>query len=70
MEHVRVDILVPFPVSEAGNRYVLIAMDYFTKWLEAYAISDQSVATTAEKLVAEMFCRSTAFRDAISRLKC
>lgn len=28
MEHVGVDILGSFPVSEAGNRYVLIAMDF------------------------------------------
>jgi hypothetical protein len=27
-----------FPRSDQGNRYLLIAMDYFTKWLEAYAI--------------------------------
>lgn len=45
----------PFPVSEAGNHYILIAVDYFTKWPEAYAIPDQSADTTAEKLL-EMFC--------------
>ncbi len=54
---VGVDILGPFRVSEDGNRYVLIAMDNFTKWPEAYAIPDQTVATTAENPVAEMFCR-------------
>lgn len=32
-------------------------MDYFTKWLKAYAVPDQSAATTAERLVQEMFCR-------------
>ncbi len=29
-----INILGPFPVSEAGNWYILIAMDYFTKWPE------------------------------------
>lgn len=57
MERVGVDILGPFPVSDAGNRYVLVAMDYFTKWPEAYAVPDQSAMTTAEKLVEEMFSR-------------
>ncbi|CAI5685570.1 unnamed protein product [Oreochromis niloticus] len=38
-----------------GNRYVLVAMDYFTKWPEAYAVPDQSATTTAERLVEEMF---------------
>lgn len=57
MERVGVDILGPFPTTDQGNRYVLVAMDYFTKWPEAYAVPDQSAATTAERLVSEMFCR-------------
>ncbi|CAI5684478.1 unnamed protein product [Oreochromis niloticus] len=40
-----------------GNRYVLVAMDYFTKWPEACAVPDQSAVTPAERLVNEMFCR-------------
>ena len=32
-------------------------MDYFTKRPEAYALPDQSTATTAEKLVEERFAR-------------
>uniref|UniRef100_A0A674P0I3 Gypsy retrotransposon integrase-like protein 1 n=1 Tax=Takifugu rubripes TaxID=31033 RepID=A0A674P0I3_TAKRU len=57
MERVGVDILGPFPTTDQGNRYVLVAMDYFTKWPEAYAVPDQSASTTAEHLVNEMFCR-------------
>ncbi|KAI3373157.1 hypothetical protein L3Q82_006488 [Scortum barcoo] len=57
MKRVAVDILGPFPATERGNRYILVAMDYFTKWPEAYAVPDQSAATTAEHLVNEMFCR-------------
>ncbi|KAJ8353335.1 hypothetical protein SKAU_G00209020 [Synaphobranchus kaupii] len=43
------------PRHDSGNRYILVAMDYFTKWPEAFAIPDQSAATTAERLVEEMF---------------
>ena len=57
MERVGVDVLGPFPVTDSGNRYVLVAMDCFTKWPEAYAVPDQSAATTAERLVEEMFAR-------------
>lgn len=57
MERVGIDILGPFPTTDQGNRYVLVAMDYFTKWPEAYAVPDQSASTTAEHLVNEMFCR-------------
>uniref|UniRef100_A0A3B1IQA4 Gypsy retrotransposon integrase-like protein 1 n=1 Tax=Astyanax mexicanus TaxID=7994 RepID=A0A3B1IQA4_ASTMX len=57
MERVAVDVLGPFPVTDSGNRYVLVAMDYFTKWPEAYAVPDQGAVTTADVLVREFFCR-------------
>jgi transposase InsO family protein len=57
MQIVAVDILGPLPNCPAGNRYVLVAMDYFTKWAEAYAIPNQEATTVANKLVNEMFLR-------------
>uniref|UniRef100_A0A3P9LUG1 Gypsy retrotransposon integrase-like protein 1 n=1 Tax=Oryzias latipes TaxID=8090 RepID=A0A3P9LUG1_ORYLA len=57
MERVGVDVLGPFPLTESGNRYVLVAMDYFTKWPEVYAVPDQSATTTAKYLVEGMFTR-------------
>ncbi len=48
MERIGVDILGPFPITEAGNHFVLVAMDYFTKWPEAYAVPDQSASTMAQ----------------------
>ena len=56
MQVVVVDILGPFPESTAGNTYVLVAGDYFTKWTEAYAIPNQEAITVARKLVNQMFC--------------
>ncbi|KAF7641126.1 hypothetical protein LDENG_00292860 [Lucifuga dentata] len=63
MERVGMDILGPFPTTDSGNRYVFVAMDYFTKWPEAYAVPDQSASTTAERLVCEMFCRFGALEE-------
>uniref|UniRef100_W5MTL5 Integrase catalytic domain-containing protein n=1 Tax=Lepisosteus oculatus TaxID=7918 RepID=W5MTL5_LEPOC len=57
MEWVGVDVLAPFPRTEAGNCYVLVAMDYFTKWPEAYALPDQSAPTVADALLERMFAR-------------
>lgn len=57
MQVVAVDILGPLVESEAGNSYILVAGDYFTKWMEAYPIPNQEAITVAEKLVDEMFCR-------------
>ena len=57
MEVVAADILGPLPESEAGNSYILVAGDYFTKWMETYAIPNEETTTIAKKLVDEMFCR-------------
>ena len=57
MERVAVDILGPLPISNAGNKYLLVAMDYFTKWPEVFAIPDQEAVTIARALVEGMFCR-------------
>uniref|UniRef100_W5LW72 Integrase catalytic domain-containing protein n=1 Tax=Lepisosteus oculatus TaxID=7918 RepID=W5LW72_LEPOC len=42
---------------EAGNHYVLVAMDYFTKWTEAYVLPDQSVPAIVDALLEGMFAR-------------
>ena len=57
MDRVATDILGPFPESTAGNKYILVVGDYFTRWIEAYAIPDFSAKTVAEKLVFEFFSR-------------
>ena len=41
MERMAMDVLCPLPESEQGNKYLLIVADYFTKWMEAFPISDQ-----------------------------
>ncbi|KAJ8037598.1 hypothetical protein HOLleu_18448 [Holothuria leucospilota] len=57
MDRVAVDILGPFPVSARGNKYVLVIGDVFTRWIEAYAIPDQTAAVVADKIVYEFFSR-------------
>ena len=42
------DILGPFPESTQGSKYVLAVTDYFMKWVEIFAIPDQSVVTCTE----------------------
>ena len=55
LEMVAVDIIGPFPRGEIDNAYVLVVSDYFTRWVEAYAIPNQEAATFTVKLVEEFF---------------
>jgi hypothetical protein len=56
-ERIAIDVAGPFARSDQGNRYLLIAMDYFTKWPEVYPIPNQEASTVAENLVTNFFCR-------------
>jgi hypothetical protein len=55
-KRIAVDVAGPFLLSYQGYRYLLIAMDYFTKWPEAYALPKQVVSTVAEALITNLFC--------------
>ena len=47
---VGIDFVGPLPLS-AGNQYILLIGDNFTKWHEAIALPDQSAQTTAKALM-------------------
>jgi transposase InsO family protein len=57
LDRVAMDILGPLPLSDNGNRYVIVIMDYFTKWAEAVAIPDQTAITVARAFVTQFVCR-------------
>ncbi|GFW90370.1 retrovirus-related Pol polyprotein from transposon 412 [Trichonephila clavipes] len=56
-ERIAFDILGPLPRSADGNNSILVVMDYFTKWPEAYPIPDQEASTVAEVLVQRWISR-------------
>ena len=57
MECPALDVLGPLPVSNEGNKHLLIAMDYFTKRPKAYPLLNQEGTTGADILVREFFSR-------------
>ena len=38
LQIVCVDIMGPHPETDQRSKYVLVAVDYFTRWMEAYGI--------------------------------
>jgi len=49
------DIIGPLPESDEGNRYILVLVDYFTKWAEAYALSERVATTVAHAISSRWF---------------
>jgi hypothetical protein len=54
---VGIDIKGPLPPSKHGNRYIIVAMDYLTKWPEAKAVSDIKATTVAKFIYEDIICR-------------
>ncbi|GBM33118.1 hypothetical protein AVEN_47327-1, partial [Araneus ventricosus] len=47
-ERIAFDILGRLPRTADGNRNILVIMDFFTMWPEAYPLPDQEATTVAE----------------------
>jgi len=50
------DYMGPLPLSASGNRYILVIMDHFSKWVEAIAVPTADGATTASCFVDRIVC--------------
>ncbi len=57
MERVHLDILGPLQLSENRNKYVLLMVDQFTKWIECQALPEQTAEKVAKAAMNEFFCR-------------
>ena len=50
-ERVAADIGGPLPITSRGNKYVLVIGDYFTKWIEAIPVPNQTAEVLARAIL-------------------
>ena len=59
-DRVGIDIVGPLPVTSNENRYIIVAVEYLTKWPEARAIKDIKANTVAQFIYEDIICRHGA----------
>src|SRR6266540_80862 len=66
-QRIGIDIIGLLTITKKGNRYIVTAMDYFTKWLIAKAIKEVTAKTVSkfiyEKIICEHRCSQVLQSD-------
>ena len=52
-----IDIVGPLPLTERKNKYIVVAIDYFTKYPEAKAIPEATAKEVSEFIYEDIICR-------------
>src|ERR1044072_2606178 len=53
-----IDIVVgPLPMTEDGNHYIIVAIDYFSRWPEARPLRHANATSVAMFIYEEIICR-------------
>jgi len=59
-DRVAVDFVGPLPRTKHSNQYLLVFVDYATRWPEVFATTNRKATTVAEIFVREIHCRHGA----------
>ena len=66
-ERIGIDLMGPFEITQAGNKFIVVAIDYLTKYIELDAIKDKNAETIAnflyEKIILIHGCPNTLLSD-------
>ena len=57
LDQVSIDLVGPFPLTTSGNTTILVAIDHYSKWAEAYPLSQATAENCAKKLYENFFTR-------------
>ena len=55
--HIGIDVMGPLPISSTGKRYIILAVDFFTKYTEGIAVEDADAQTVVKFLHSDIICR-------------
>src|SRR6266498_5833897 len=56
-QRIGIDIVGLLTITKKGNRYIVMAMDYFTKWLIAKAIKEATAKTVSKFIYEKIICK-------------
>lgn len=65
-EIIGIDIVGPLEETKSGKKYIVVAIDYFTKWPEARAIKNATAEEVVEFIWEDIICRHGCPRKIIS----
>jgi len=54
---VALDTAGPLPETKSGNKYILVAIDHYSKWCEAKAVADHGAKMASMFLEDDIICR-------------
>ena len=52
-----IDIMGPFPPTPRQKKFLLVVVDYFTRWIEPFALRNTTATDIANVLINEVICR-------------
>ncbi len=54
---IALDTTGPLPETKLGNKYILVAIDHYSKWCEAKAVANHSARTASRFLEDDIICK-------------
>ena len=54
--HIGIDVMGPLPRSWTGKQYVIVAIDHFTKWVEAQSLETADAQSVLAFVYEEVIC--------------
>ncbi|GBC33562.2 DDE-type integrase/transposase/recombinase [Rhizophagus irregularis DAOM 181602=DAOM 197198] len=56
-DRIGIDIVGPLPTTKKGNKYIVVATEYLTKWPEARALPDAKASSVVSFFYEDIICR-------------